>query len=479
MQIENVILENLIHNEEYTRRVLPFLKDEYFHEKSHAIVFGRIADHMGRFNTPPTQDELLVELANKNGLSQGDFEQSVDLVNTLAKRHRAPALEWLLQHTESFCQEKAVYNAVVKAATMIDGNKKDELGSIPDVLKDALSVSFDTNIGHDFQSQIKERYKTLHLTTEYKIPFDIDYLNEITVGGLPRKTLSVIAASTGAGKSLFMCHAAAHNLLKGYNVLYISMEMAEERISERIDANILNIPIQDLAHLSMQEYEKRLTAKLGDTKGRLIVKEYPTASAGAPQFRALLNELRLKKDFKPDIIYLDYLNICSSGRFRSGDANSYQLIKAVTEEIRGLAIEYDVPIVSATQFNRGGQGGGTDVSLTEISDSSGISMTADMLLAMIRSEELDEQNVVMFKQLKNRFSDMASKLRFVVGIDRSRMKLFNSDGAATNVATKRDDSHKKPSKPTVDKYKETVVESVPSDEMKSLNKPSFGSGRRR
>lgn len=365
MQLEDIILENLLHHEEYARRVLPYLKEEYFHNIGHQTVFSQIREYIGKYNKPPTQEELIIEIQNQKGITQGAYQESIDIVRSLTRKNKTSGLDWLVENTETFCKDKALYNAIVGAASMIED--KSNVGQIPDLLKDALSVSFDNNIGHDFKEQIAERYKTLHETHEYKIPFDIPVLNEITSGGLPRKTLNVIAASTGAGKSLFLCHCAARNFLAGLNVLYISMEMAEERISERIDANIIEMNIGDLKTISLQDYKKRLMKRIGDKPGRLIVKEYPTASAGASQFRALLNELRLKKDFQPDIIYLDYLNICASSRFKAAAVNSYQYVKAIAEEIRGLAIEYNVPIVSATQLNRSGTDA-SDVSLGEISD---------------------------------------------------------------------------------------------------------------
>lgn len=365
MLIEDVILENLLHNEEYTRRVLPYLKEEYFHDAERATVFTHIRQYVASYNRAPSQDELIIEVQNAKGLSQGVFQASVDLIRTLQTKRRREGLDWLLNQTETFCKDKALYNAIVSAASMIED--KSEVGQLPDLLKEALSVSFDNSIGHDFTSQIGERYKLLHKTQEYKIPFSLKALNDITGGGLPRKTLSVIAASTGAGKSLFLCHCAARNLVAGYKVLYISMEMAEEQISERIDANIMGWEINRLKGLSLAEYTKKLEKGLGEKPGRLIVKEYPTASAGVGQFRALLNELNLKKDFVPDIIYLDYLNICASSRFKAGAVNSYQYVKAITEEIRGLAIEYNVPIISATQLNRSGTDS-SDVGLGEISD---------------------------------------------------------------------------------------------------------------
>lgn len=421
--LEESILENLLNNEDYLRRVIPYLKSEYFGEKAQQLTFEMIASHVGQYNVAPTQDELLIELGNRHGLTQETFSRTRDVIQSLGKRAKASSLDYLIDVTEAFCKDKSVYNAVVRAAGMLN-DPKSNLGELPDMLKDALAVSFDNAIGHDFIEDIHERYKALHQTNEGRIPFDIDLLNEITGGGLPKKTLNIIVAGTGAGKSLIMCHAAAKNLLNDLNVLYITMEMAEERISERIDANLLDMPLGHIATLGAEQYERRLRRVLEGCKGRLIVKEYPTASASVSQFRALLNDLKLKKDFVPDILYVDYINICASSRYKAGAVNSYTLVKGIAEELRGLAIEYDLPIVSATQLNRQGMGA-SDVGLSEVSESHGLSATADLMLAMIRTEELDQQNMVLFKQLKNRYGDMAKKLRFVCGVDRSRMKLTN------------------------------------------------------
>lgn len=469
--IEQVILENLLHNEDYLRRVLPFLKDEYFAEGGEATVYKKINDFTVKYNKAPTQDELIIELKDTVGISQATYEQATDLVKELSKRSKAPSIDWLLEHTEKFCKDRALYNAIAEAATAID-NQDADLGKLPDILKDALSVSFDTAIGHDFTNAIEERYKLLHQSNVYKIPFDIDILNKITGGGLPKKTLAVIAASTGAGKSLALCHFAAQAMLSGKKVLYITMEMAEEKISERIDANLMRINLQDMPGVSLQEYKRKLGKALDGCEGRLIVKEYPTAGAGVTQFRALVNELKLKKDFHPDMIIVDYVNICSSSRYKAAAVNSYQYVKAICEELRGLAIEYDLPILSATQLNREGTDN-SDAGLKEISESHGLAMTVDLLLAMIRSEELDDQNLVMFKQLKNRFSDMAAKLRFVVGIDRSKMLLFNAE-AEPNMAGSKVVSNGTP--PTRQQRKEMVDTSTGE----VLNrKPSYGQGAQR
>lgn len=471
--IEEIILENLINNPEFLKRTIPFLKKEYFHDRGQSLVFEKIADYVTRHNLPPTQDELIIEIKETKGISQADYEAAIDLLGRFAKKSRVPSLSWLIEQTEKFCKDKALYNAIVEAASMIDS--KEDAGKIPDLIKNALSVSFENAIGHEYVSpdMIEQRYKTLHQTIEYKIPFDIDVLNEVTNGGLPRKTLTIVSASTGAGKSLFLCHCAANNLLSGKNVLYITLEMSEEMISERIDANLMNLKIQDLYGLSLQSYKQRLKNVLDGCKGRLIIKEYPTSSAGVLQFRALLNELELKRDFKPDIIYVDYINICSSSRYKAGSVNSYQYIKAICEELRGLAIEYNLPIVSATQFNREGTNT-SDVSFKEISESHGLAMTVDILWAMIRTEELDEQNLVLFKQLKNRFSDIASKLRFVVGIDRARMKLYNID-TDINMA-KKPLSNGSP-KPKINNDNELQQDYFSKERklplLKNVNKPRF------
>lgn len=465
--IEEVILGNLLHNQEYVQRVLPFLKGEYFESTSHALIFNKITEFVSKYHKPPTQEELLVEIRDTKGLHQKDFESAVDFTQELVKKNKAPSIDWLIEHTEKFCKDQALYNAIAEAAQMIDDENAD-VGNLPELLKNALSVSFDTNIGHDYTSMIEARYKLLRQTNAYRLAFDIEMLNAITNGGLPKKTLSVVAASTGAGKSLFLCHVAAKALQSNKNVLYITLEMAEERISERIDANLIGIDIQDLPGISLQDYTRRLEKALKDCTGRLIVKEYPTAGAGVAQFRALLNELRLKKDFVADLICIDYVNICSSSRFKAAAVNSYTYVKAICEEIRGLSIEFDVPILSATQLNREGTDN-SDSGLKEISDSHGLAMTVDLLLAMIRSEELDEQNLVMFKQLKNRFSDMSAKLRFVVGIDRSKMRLFNAE---TEVKMSK-------SRPLSNGSPRGEPEEVDQDtgEIKSFGKPKVDSSR--
>lgn len=436
MQIEDLILNSLVNNEEYSRRVLPFLKKEYFSEQHHSESFEHIEEFIHKYNKLPSIAELQIELKSKKGLPQKVYQLASEYLATLESPRKAPELAWLLEQSEKFCQDKSLYNAIVESVSILENDSSDiPKSAIPELLKDALSVSFDSNIGHDFMN-FAERYKNLH-KNESRIPFDIGVLNEITSGGLPKKTLNVVTATSGAGKTLFMCHAAARWFLHGQNVLYITMEMSEERITERIDANLMNLAISDVHQLSLQDYSRRIQKVIDNNKvGRLIVKEYPTAGASVAHFRALLNELRLKKDFIPDIIIIDYINICASSRFKASAVNSYQYVKSICEELRGLAIEFDVPVFSATQTNRSGANT-TDVEVTEISDSFGLVMTVDLLLAMIRSEELDEQGLVMFKQLKNRYSDMTTKLRFVTGIERSKMLLFDSDAETPEMSQRR------------------------------------------
>jgi len=423
--IETVILQNLLHNEDYTRRVIPYLKAEYFPEQHQAKVFTQISEFVNTYNKLPTQEELIVELTSDKSLNQTVYDQTTDLVKELSKRSKEPALEWLLTHTEQFCQDKALYNAIVDSVAVMDGQDTGSLKSgIPDMIRTALAVSFDNAIGHDW-ADYSGRYELLHETLMAHMPFDIDVLNKITGGGLSKKTLSVISAMTGAGKTLVMCHFAARTFLAGSNVLYITLEMSEERIGERVDANLLGVDLDALAVMPKDEYAKRMQKILDTCDGRLIIKEFPTACAGVAQFRSLLNELKLKKGFVPDLVIVDYINICSSSRFKASAVNSYQYIKAICEELRGLAIEFNLPIFSATQLNRDAVDS-SDVGLGEISESHGLAMTVDILWALIRTEELDDQGLVMFKQLKNRFSDIASLLRFVVGIDRAKMKLYNA-----------------------------------------------------
>jgi replicative DNA helicase len=428
MSIERTILSNLLHNSEYGRKVIPFLKSEYFQDYSERVVFDIIDDYVKKYNDFPTVEALAIDLSNKDGINEQTFEASKEIISSL---HTSDAkIDWLLDQTEKFCQDKAIYLGLMKSIKILDEkNGSISKGAIPQILTDALGVSFDTHIGHDFLLDAEERYEFYH-RKEKRVPFDLDYFNVITNGGLPNKTLNIALAGTGVGKSLFMCHCAAANISRGYNVLYITLEMAEERIAERIDANLLDIDLDALQLVSKQNYKEKIDKLKSKITGKLIIKEYPTACAGSANFRHLLNELRIKKNFKPDIIYIDYLNICLSSRLKnSSNANSYTLVKAIAEELRGLAVEYDVPIVSATQTTRKGFSS-SDVGLEDTSESFGLPATADFMFALISSEVLQELNQIMVKQLKNRYSDPFMNRRFVVGIDKSNMRLYDVEQSA-------------------------------------------------
>lgn len=429
MKIENLIFGNLITKESYGRKVIPFLKPEYFQDRVDRSVFLLIDDYVKRYNKFPTKEAMLIDLADKNGLSQDEYTMAKDIVNGLGESEDRD-VDWLVDKTEEFCKDKALYNAIMESIKLVD-KKEDKIsvGAIPKILSDALGVSFDTHIGHDFLADADDRFEFYH-RRETKIPFDLDYFNDITDGGLPKKTLNIALAGTGVGKSLFMCHCAAHNLTTGYNVLYITMEMAEEKIAERIDSNLMNVNIKDLKELPKDSYDKKMDRVRNAAKGKLIIKEYPTACAGSANFRHLINELKIKKNFVPDIIYIDYLNICMSSRIRPGsNVNSYTYIKAIAEELRGLAVEFNVPIVSATQTTRSGYGN-SDVELTDTSESFGLPATADFMFAIISSESLEELSQLMVKQLKNRYGDPSNNKRFVIGVDRAKMKLYDVEQAA-------------------------------------------------
>jgi replicative DNA helicase len=427
-KIELTILRHLVNDENYARRTLPYLKGEYFQDRHEKIVYEEIDKFVMAYNSLPTKEALTIELDRNDRLGDEDFGKCSSLISTLDSEDVDQG--WLIDSTEKFCQEKALYNAIMSSINIIDGNdKKNDKGAIPELLSDALSVSFDPNIGHDFLEDTEGRYDFYHRVEE-KVPFDLDYMNRITKGGLPNKTLNIILAGTGVGKSLAMCHMASANLLDGKNVLYITMEMAEEKIAERVDANLLNVTLDDLKDLPKAMYEKKMSRVKNKTSGKLIVKEYPTASAGSGHFRHLLNELRLKKSFTPDIIYIDYLNICTSSRIKGGaQVNSYTLVKAIAEELRGLAVEFNVPVVSATQTTRSGYSN-SDVGLEDTSESFGLPATADFMVALISSEELEELGQIMVKQLKNRYGDPNTHKRFVVGVDRAKMRLFDCEQTA-------------------------------------------------
>ncbi|CAB4131686.1 41 helicase [uncultured Caudovirales phage] len=429
MSIEQTILSNLVYNEAYGRKVIPFLKDEYFSDVPIRTVYQLIDAYVKQYNAFPSKEALAIDLSNRVGTPENVFKSSKDIVESLSF-DKDTQVEWLVTQTEKFCQEKAVYNAIMSSIQILDDRDgKISKGAIPQILSDALGVSFDTNIGHDFIEDADARYEFYH-TKENRIPFDLDYLNKITGGGLPNKTLNIILAGTGVGKSLMMCHMSAANLMVGKNVLYITMEMAEERISERVDANLLDVPLDQLKVIPKDIYDKKMDKIRKKTQGKLIVKEYPTASVGSANFRHLLNELKLKKKFVPDIIYIDYLNICTSSRIKHGaQVNSYTLIKAIAEELRGLAVEFNVPVVSATQTTRSGYSS-SDLELGDTSESFGLPATADFMFGISTSEKLDELGQIMVKQLKNRYGDPSTNRRFVVGVDRSRMRLYDVEQSA-------------------------------------------------
>ena len=438
-RIENKILSNLIHVEDYMRKVIPFIKDVYFDNVSEKTIFQEILDFINQYDSLPTKSVLTIEVENRKDLSEDMFKECVTIIDSFTDEKVDQT--WLVDSTEKWCKERAVYLALMESVKIADGkDEKKNRDAIPSILSEALSVSFDDHIGHDYFADAESRYEFYHLK-EDKIKFDLDMFNKITKGGLPRKTLNIALAGTGVGKSLFMCHQAASCLMEGKNVLYITLEMAEERIAERIDANLFNVDIKSIIELPKPMYDTKVEKIVKKTHGQLIIKEYPTASAHAGHFKALLNELHLKKSFTPDIIFIDYLNICSSSRYKGTIVNSYTFVKAIAEELRGLAVEANLPIVSATQTTRSGFGS-TDVDLTDTSESFGLPATADFMFALISTEELEALNQIMVKQLKNRYNDPTMFKRFVVGIDRSKMKLYNvEDSAQKNIVDSgQDDS---------------------------------------
>jgi replicative DNA helicase len=429
-RLELTILRNLIFNEDYARKVIPFIQPEYFEQRIEKIVFEETVQFIAKYNSSITIEALGIEIDNRRDLTESENKDISDLVSKL---HNAPVEnQWIIDTTEKWCRDRAIYLALMESIHIADGkDEKKGRDAIPSILSDALSVSFDNNIGHDYLQNYEQRYEFYH-RKEDKIEFDLEYFNKITKGGLPNKTLNIALAGTGVGKSLFMCHIASSALLQGRNVLYITLEMAEERIAERIDANLLNVPIQQLVDLPRSAFENKVTGVAKKTQGSLVIKEYPTASAHSGHFKALLNELALKKSFRPDIIFIDYLNICSSSRFKSGsNINSYTLVKSIAEELRGLAVEFNVPIVSATQTTRSGFGS-SDVELTDTSESFGLPATADLMFALISTEELEGLGQIMVKQLKNRYNDPTIFKRFVLGIDRAKMRLYDVEQSAQN-----------------------------------------------
>ena len=427
-KVENLVLKNLLLDEEYVRKALPFIKAEYFTEIKEKELFKVISKYFTDYNAIPTKEALEIEVGTLKNISDEQHGQIVQLIRDIDSEKSD--YDWILDTTEKWCKERAVYLALMESIKIAEGNdEKRATGAIPSILSEALAVSFDNHIGHDYLEDYEERYEFYHQTEE-KIPFDLEFFNRITKGGLPNKTLNIALAGTGVGKSLFMCHVASSVLLQSKNVLYITLEMAEEKIAERIDANLLSIDIQQLDQLPKMMFDSKVQKIAKKTQGQLIIKEYPTAAASVGHFRALLNDLALKKSFKPDIIFIDYLNICASSRYsKLGNVNSYSYIKAIAEELRGLAVEANVPIVSATQTTRSGYGS-SDVDLTDTSESFGLPATADLMFALISTEELEGLNQIMVKQLKNRYNDPTVNKRFVVGIDRAKMRLYDVEQSA-------------------------------------------------
>jgi replicative DNA helicase len=427
--IEKTILSNLIYNEEYCRRVFPYIKEEYFDDNSLRKIFSTYSDYMNEYKEPPSIEALKISIDKRKDLNESAYKEVTNLIDEL-KTDDNTNETFLVDETEKFCQNKDLYNSIRKAILILDGqDKENDKGAIPGILSDSLGISFDTHIGHDFLEDFESRHEYYHRKEE-RIPFDIDILNTITKGGLPRKSMSVLLATTGGGKSLVKCHMAASSLMHGKNVLYVTMELAEEEVARRIDANIMNITLDEVKEVPLNVFEKRMDRYKSKTPGKLVIKEYPTGSAHSGHFRHLLNEMRMKKNFIPDIVFIDYLNICASARVKgAAAANSYTLVKSIAEEIRGLAMEFDMAIVTSSQFNRDGYGN-SDVDLTNTSESMGITHTADLILGLITSEELDQRGQLMIKQLKNRYGDLGYYRRFVVGIERAKMKLFNLEERA-------------------------------------------------
>ena len=463
MKLEQTILKNLIYNEDYLRKVLPFLKEDYFTDRTDRTIFNEISSFTDAYNSTPTIEAVVLAVKERRNLTADEVERCETTLKEIEQtKGEESKIQWLVDKTEQFCQEKAIYNAVLGSISILDGkDKTHEKGQIPKILSDALAVSFDSSVGHDYLENSDERYEFYHRKEE-RIPFDLDFFNRITKGGLPTKTLNIALAGTGVGKSLFMCHCAAGAMSQGRNVLYITMEMAEEKIAERIDANLLNVTIDDLVNLPKDMYDKKIAKLREKVVGKLIIKEYPTASASVTHFRTLLNELNLKKSFVPDIIFVDYLNICCSSRIKAGsNINSYTYVKSIAEELRGLAVECGVPIVSATQTTRSGFTS-SDPGLEDTSESFGLPATADLMFALISSEELEELGQIMVKQLKNRYNDPTMYKRFTLGVDRAKMRLYDveqsgqdglADAGITDKPLNTFGDREKPKKKSFDGFK--------------------------
>ena len=429
-RIENTILNNLFYNEDFTRKALPFIRDNYFSKRDERNLYIEIEKFLLKYNNLPTKEAILIELNNRKDLNEEEYKNVKDLVSTI--HNEETDLKWLLDTTERFCKDRAVHNAVLEGIKILDGKDKTRTPeALPSLLSDALSVSFDKHVGHDYIEDAQERFDWYH-TKEKRYPFDLSYFNRITKGGIPSKTLNIALAGTGVGKSLFMCHAAAAFLTQGLNVLYITLEMAEERIAERIDANLFDISMDDIRTMPKELYDSKVKKLEDKTNGRLVIKEYPTASAHSGHFKSLINELALKKSFKPQVIFIDYLNICASARFKGGNISSYFYIKAIAEELRGLAVEHDVPIFSATQTTRSGFTS-SDIGLEDTSESFGLPATADFMFALISNEELEGLGQMKVKQLKNRYNDPSINRSFIIGVDRAKMRLYDTDNSAQNI----------------------------------------------
>ena len=438
-RIERTALKNLIHNEDYCRKVLPFIKEEYFSDRLEKLLFAEIYKFVNKYNNLPTKESLSIEINSNRTITEDEYKKITEILGTL--NPEPVNLEWLVETTETFCKDRAIHNAILGGIQIIDGRDKTHTPEyLPEMLSEALSVSFDQKVGHDYLLESKERYD-FYKKKEERLELDLDFFNKITRGGIPSKTLNICLAGTGVGKTMFMTHLASSILLQGKNVLYITLEMAEERIAERIDANLLNVGMSDLEELPYQMYETKINKLQSKTTGQIIIKEYPTASAHTGHFKNLISELALKKSFKPDIVFVDYLNICSSSRFKAGaNVNSYTYIKSIAEELRGLAVEHDIPIFSATQTTRGGYVS-SDVGLEDTSESFGLPATADFMFALISSEELEEKNQIMVKQLKNRYNDPTVNRKFIVGVDRSKMRLYDVEqNAQTDLVDSGQDS---------------------------------------
>lgn len=455
MNLEKTILNSLLKNDDYTRKTLPFLKEEYFLDESERTTFKCIRDFILKYNVSPTPESLRIEIESLP-VREEVIKNIRDFIDTASQSKEPSNEEWLIDSTEKFCQEKAIYLAIMKSIDILNNKGAQTKGAIPQLLSDALAVTFDANVGHSYTEDYEKRFEYYHKKDE-RLSFDLEFFNKITKGGLPSKTLSVCMSGTGGGKSLYMCHVAAACLNQGRNVLYITLELAEEEVAKRIDANLLNLTFDDLMTLPKDLYVKRVENVKSKTDGKIIIKEYPTASASTIHFKALLNELNLKKSFKPDIIFIDYLNICSSARIKPGNGvNSYTYIKSIAEELRGLAVEFDVPLVTATQVNRTGFVS-SDVGLEDTSESFGLPATADFMFALINTEELQALNQIMVKQLKNRFSDPSENKRFIIGIDRSKMKLYDVEDSAQDIADSGQTLSKTLTTPSKEKFKQLKV----------------------